>query len=1290
MINSKKKRFLSAFMILAVAATATLGGLSAVSNSAMRSPVANADTTIVNKTPESEATIYYVGTPADGATGTGTSPDDPMSVVDFNNKVNNISIKGGDIVKIMPGTHKVNFTITLNANGSYDDYIIFEPYDNTQDTVLDFSEMRFDSTNRGVQINGNYYYWYGIDVCGAGDNGLYIGGSYNVVENCEFYNNRDTGLQLGRSYSEYTNISQWPSYNLIKNCTSYNNYDNETYGENADGFAAKLTVGYGNIFDGCIAYRNSDDGWDLYGKVESGKIGSVILYNCVAFENGFLMDTQANCNAVYGDSYDSSYNEGNTNSYTTRDGDGNGFKLGGSTMPGDVVLYNCYAFNNRMHGVTDNSNPGVLSIDGVISYNNGADIDSRSNLNIIDENGNTSDVYYTIGSDGYILRSESATQKAIIRSDTKTTSADYASLDENGYILKSDGTQVTEKHADNKDVPISGQYVKAATTGQTVNPEFGYITYTTKTGSDSLNNIDVARDENSYNALKNVLSVANGNNSLGSDAYKGSVEYSIFVTLSGNNYGAAKIEENIDASSYEADKSAQPISNFAAASDIFVDLPTSNFGLSSDIHENYRNTDGSINMRDILKIKDYTVLLGEEHKIGADLSKSSWSEYTHFNYTYLTDDSITSEDEAKAIAVQSILFVPCNTDACYQDFELITKLADCTISWQSSDSNLIAISENETVDTINGYSTREAIVCRAKDGDKTVTLTATITAPDGATKVKTFNINVKKNVLAVGEIIVDGVEDDKLIIDQFSLTSEPSITVTNASDYNGKLLDAGDYTVATKYLYSSEKGGFQVEVSGFTPSVAGVYEITKTVTIGESSSESYTYIVYVVSGSANVDFTETPVVNVNRDGFTISGTLNNVSGTLYTMVSDTQPTAERLKAQGEVNTITNDSIMFSFDADNGSSYTVYYMVCNPNGEVTSEIYSTDIDVVDITTEEEFNELLCNGGESNKIYLLQNDLDFEGKTWQLSSEAFVGLLNGNNHTVKNISLENTGSKQTGMFYSLKGGTIMNITFQDISIEGAGQKVGIIGEAYYGYISNVKLNEVSVVGASQRVGALIGQALEGPTPLYIDRVSLVNKKDTSIINGNGGSSTRAGGLIGLIQPTSEPTTDLEIYISNCYVDATIGSDKCGQIGGIVGTYDTQKSNTMNLSLSIDHCYFVGTVISSNRGGGILGYQQGNGTLRISYCVSDGTLYHAGGTTPVVTAEKNCSGIVGGYVSTADAIISRCYARFEEHNADYDVSVIDDSLYNLEAFWANVLGFDIENIWQYNTEAPYVTLR
>ena len=65
----------------------------------------------------------------------------------------------------------------------------------------------------------------------------------------------------------------WPAYNLILNCTSYGNAD-AGY-EDADGFAAKLTVGDGNVFDGCISYNNADDGWDLFAKVQSGSIGAV-------------------------------------------------------------------------------------------------------------------------------------------------------------------------------------------------------------------------------------------------------------------------------------------------------------------------------------------------------------------------------------------------------------------------------------------------------------------------------------------------------------------------------------------------------------------------------------------------------------------------------------------------------------------------------------------------------------------------------------------------------------------------------------------------------------------------------------------------------------------------------------------------------------------------------------------------------------------------------------------------------------------------------------------------------
>ena len=62
---------------------------------------------------------------------------------------------------------------------------------------------------------------------------------------------------------------------LILNCTSYLNAD-KGY-EDADGFAAKLTVGNNVVFDGCISYYNADDGWDLFAKVETGSIGMVTV-----------------------------------------------------------------------------------------------------------------------------------------------------------------------------------------------------------------------------------------------------------------------------------------------------------------------------------------------------------------------------------------------------------------------------------------------------------------------------------------------------------------------------------------------------------------------------------------------------------------------------------------------------------------------------------------------------------------------------------------------------------------------------------------------------------------------------------------------------------------------------------------------------------------------------------------------------------------------------------------------------------------------------------------------------
>ena len=1278
---SKKKKILSTLTILAVAATATLGGLSFVGGSPAPFDIANADTTVVNKTSEADATKYYVGTPADGAAATGTTPEDPMDFTKFANEVVSV-LKPGDIVRVMPGEHKINFTITLNVSGSYDDYIIFEAQDPSQKTVLNFSGQYFASTSRGVQINGNYYYWQGIDICGAGDNGMYIGGSYNVVEDCEFYNNRDTGLQLGRSFSEYTSITQWPSYNYIKNCTSHNNYDNETYGENADGFAAKLTVGYHNVFDGCIAYRNSDDGWDLYGKVDSGIIGTVIMYNCIAFENGYLEYTQAECNAFFGDTYDSAYNEANTNTYLTRDGDGNGFKLGGSTLEGDVIMNNCIAFNNRMHGVTDNSNPGVISLTNVTSYNNSAIVDDIPYTAIVDVKGNTNSKYVTVDVEDYILDSED--HRIIVESVSGALNKVYASLDEEGYILDKDGNKLDDKgnaiseENDNLSAqPVKGEYIKIDKQASTVNANFGMISGC----NTECNNIDIARSEDSYNNFSGVLSVFNGRTGSGEDAYIGSAEDSLLV--SGTKWN--KIDGILDANTY-MDKNGESV-DAASASDIFAELPANNIGVdrSLHVHTAWRDSDGNIALGNLLKIKDYSVLGFEAGSIGADLSAVPAGGYPVPDYTYLTDDSITSEQAALAEALRQTVYIPVKLDAVYQDFELVTSLSGVNIQWASSDESVISIGTDETVSQSN---TRKvyATVYRAADKDTEVTLTATI----GDTGVKReFKLNVVKNEFLIGDILAEDVVDDTLIVEQFSLAEKPAVSVQNAADYNGKLLPEDAYTVETTYYYAQSKGLHQVEVAGFSPSNAGVYTITEKVACGSQSGE-YSYTVYVVSGDADVDFTSAPTISVNYQGFSIVGDLNNVAGTLYAMAATSEPTVEQLVEQGQSYQIVSDSVNAQFTADNSQAYTVYYVVCNPNGDATSEIYSKAIQTVEISTPQQFADLAKSGGDPANIYKLTADLDFADFNWSIGESSFKALLDGQGHKISNITAKSSSNGLAAVFYRLEDGSVMNITFENIVLEGV-ENVGIFGSAYGGYISNLKLNNVSAVG-KQRIAALIGRVYEQPgMDLVIDRVSLVNDSEHKIY-GAGSSSARAAGIIGFMQPNGTPKSyKVNVTITNCFVDAIIGSATTKENGGIVAVWDDGYMPAVESSLTIDMCYFAGTVIADSRCGGIVGYQKGMMSMSVTNCISDGDIYHAGSTTPIITAEKNASGIFGGYNTAANAFVRNCYARFEDHNTNYEVMLIDDTLLPVEGFWKNTLKFDTENIWQFDADSEYyVTLR
>ena len=1279
----KGKKLLSVLLMLAIAGTATSAiTLAACKKKNNGNNGDNGDSGIVdggddNGDTKVGGTTYYVSTTGKSVDEAAGTKEDPWKLSEALG-LSSQELLPGDTIRVMPGVYNELAKINIVASGTYDHYVTIMADDPTQETVISFYGMVFHSTSRGVEVYANYMHWNGIDIRGAGDNGMYIGGSYNIIENSRFYDNRDTGLQLGRSYSPtnnsyqgYNDIEMWPSYNLIKNCTSFNNYDNESYGENADGFAAKLTIGYGNVFDGCIAYRNSDDGWDLFAKTDSGNIGEVILYNCVAFENGFLMETQEEFNKKFPE-YHTSFNEANTKVYTTRDGDGNGFKLGGSVMEGEVLLHNVLSFNNRMHGITDNSNPGVIIVDGATCYNNGA---------CVDENGK---ITYTYDKNN----------KAMIE---PTDSA----------------------------------------------------------------NIDLARQTYSYNHIANALSIQKDSKLLKNDAYRGTAENCSFLAIDDNTkeYKSYLVEGQAEYNSKKGDR-GKP-TTLADANALFETLPELTMGVRKneagtswyDWHTALRNADGSINMGKILALKN------AEGTKGSKVNLSSWEDYDHYGIYNFKD--CKSTDEAVAQAVIDMTYVPIRPEALYQNFNVISRIKGVNITWTSNNTKLLNVA-GSTPSSNSNHQAKKIEVVRPDDKDTEVTLTASVTV-GSVTKTRDFKINVKRNTYRVTPdgIVIDGLKDGALIIDKAENPKDfyyPTPVVLNDTSDSGALISTQNYEPDTRLRfapYSDPENFKDVSLGDWDATRAGIWEVKVIIDLKESvemakkgdgsfdadgnevmapQTITKTYYLYIAEDDAENYFRESSYA-VNKDGFIISGKFNSPTGNLYAVTKTAgekaPTTAEEIKNDANVQkyeAFRTTGGEFQFTQANSGAYTIYYFVEDIDGTKPSEIYKNEVSVVKISTKAQFESMLSSN-DTHTLYLLQNDIDMSGSIKLVGEKQyFVGLFNGNGHKLSNININQTDKGVLGLFTTVKGGTIMNVNFEDVTIQAnsASEKIGLIGQVMGGYIYNVSIHNIDVNkdnAAAKRVGGLIGQVTSDSnsiSTLYIERVSVVNDAERDemtkeateykyAIRGN----ERVGGLIGYIQNGSG-TSGCKIYIDNCFVDVQVES--VNYSGGFIGRMNDISDR---YTLEITRSYSAGFTIAGTYCSGILGGFDGSGHTRIISCVSTGKLFYTAEREELLVAVKNGSHITGKFPTNGDVVVLNCYAPFIDYNANYLVTAFNvwDDL--LEArfpearskdFWEPYLTiefggengltqsttvWDFENDWEFEDmylaylEAPYVHL-
>jgi hypothetical protein len=241
----------------------------------------------------------------------------------------------GDVIAVRGGTYALTDNITITTSGTADRPITLGTYQGER-VVVDGERLPASHTPVGgsipraergsIHMEASYWRISGLELVN-GPYGVYCDGcNHNVFSRLSTHDNYESGFQLQGSSSG----------NQILNLDSYGNRDPRKNGESADGLAIKEGGGTGNVVRGARLWNNVDDGFDAW-KFTS----PILIENTIAYGNG--------------------YNRWNFPDFS---GDGNGFKMGGGSPAPAAghTLRNSIAFKNAAHGITDNGNPGALTL----------------------------------------------------------------------------------------------------------------------------------------------------------------------------------------------------------------------------------------------------------------------------------------------------------------------------------------------------------------------------------------------------------------------------------------------------------------------------------------------------------------------------------------------------------------------------------------------------------------------------------------------------------------------------------------------------------------------------------------------------------------------------------------------------------------------------------------------------------------------------------------------------------------------------------------------------------------
>ena len=360
-----------------------------------------------------------------------------------------------------------------------------------------------------------------------------------------------------------------------------------------------------------------------------------------------------------------------------------------------------------------------------------------------------------------------------------------------------------------------------------------------------------------------------------------------------------------------------------------------------------------------------------------------------------------------------------------------------------------------------------------------------------------------------------------------------------------------------------------------------------------------------------VDIISSETLETSGDEATIKLTINNPSMETIESIDIKYLTTEIL-AQNDYDGKSDITIKVTNPSKYLSKYSI--MTINSKGAY-NKIYSRNYQENERKIDIELYRKITNLNEWRLIntypsenFKLENDLDFAGAINFIITKKFSGKLNGNNHTIKNILIE----EQDGLINSFSG-TLENLFVENYKKTSKTSYGGLIGQASGSpTIKNVHMTNVDINGG--RSGGIIGYA----TYITISDSSVTNFK---VHISNTLYEVYIGGIIGYVNDVG--------YIQNCYVQdvdvEVLDTLKTTSVGAIVGYLQGGI---------IENAYSTGNIkANATLGiGGIAG--RSNGIIRkvYSYVNIENKFEYVGGITGYDSASPTNSLAIGNIYSNS----------------------------------------------------------